>query len=349
MRIKYTLTNTILNQIYNFAELHGRLYSYQTKNKWSKELAESIKKLSGFAAVSVDKNLPDNLDITSKTLNLDKFLQRSTLDEYIHYTRILDQIGKLFTNPAKLGIDFIDAVHLDLLNLNNPIEHRLRTRVRILPKPVWDNGVFKTIKLEVKTRPEEIMNKLYEFTEWLRENFASTNSLLLAGICHYKIAEIHPYDDANGRLSRIFDRGILSLKKVDNLHLLPIEDFYLRNRERYYQLIEHTIESNDLTEWLEFYTEGLLYSINSAIDILLKLSGGTINIYTNEYIDLTPKEEELVKIIRDLNQASGAEIAKKLHVSRQNVSIMLRKLTFKNVLTRVGENTSSRYKLALTS
>jgi Fic family protein len=82
------------------------------------------------------------------------------------------------------------------------------TRRRIMP------GHYKTVPNHVRTStgavhyyatPEETPAKMGDLMKWYREHQqqGDLHPLLLAAIFHFRLVEIHPFDDGNGRIARL--------------------------------------------------------------------------------------------------------------------------------------------------
>jgi|GEM_PF-4135563 len=191
----------------------------------------------------------------------------------------------------------------------------------------------------------EIGTKLYMLCNWYNSERTRLNSIILAAIAHMYVAEVYPDTNSKGTLSRVVGRGALFLNSIDSNMVIPIEDFFLQNRERYITVLDEAINTRSLIRWIELYTEGLLFATKEALKTLSDLSGGTIDLLANRIISLSPREKEVLDIIVLNEQASGAEIAKKLGVTRQNINLILHNLFDKGLLERIGESTSCRYKV----
>jgi Fic family protein len=345
MEYKYTITPTIFSRAYKFAELHAKIYSLFRNPKWEKQLSKLNTYRTALTSIATDKNMLNSFDNKEFILNIEKELEGERLEDFTNYLNTLHEMFKIFPDPENLTWNDLHDIHRRVIGLHSFGKHNLRKNKRILPKKVWENDVAKTIEFEVKTKPSQITKKISDFFKWIKENYKSTNTILLAGITHFAIADIHPYDDGNGRLSRIVAKAILYRKGVDPNNLIVIDDFYLRNQERYYDVLDHAISSEDITEWLEFYTEGLLFSVNQTIRQIYEISGSTIDINSNKFIPLTVREADVLEVVKELFQASGAQIAKQLKVSRQNINNILKHLHSKGILRKIGQSTSSRYEI----
>jgi len=137
-------------------------------------------------------------------------------------------------------------------------------------------GEYKTSANHVKTAtgemhyyatPEETPAKMQELIEWYRE--ASQNSdihpAVLAALFHHKFVAINPFDDGNGRLSRILMNLILMQKGYPPV-VIKMDD-----RQNYYALLSRADNSDS---WP--LVECIVDCLNSSLNLYLKAAKGEI-------------------------------------------------------------------------
>ncbi|MCA9385217.1 Fic family protein [Candidatus Dojkabacteria bacterium] len=347
MNINYQITNTTLNEMSRFFDLHGRIYAVLDwiSNEMSEEVIKANRELSAYAAVSNDKTkLKELASLTKPNLtDILSFLPGRTKDGVKRYTDVLNEFDTYIDSPSDFTLKTIKDIHLQTTG-NEKFE--LRTSKRILPIEVWENGIHDVLEFPVQTKPEDIEKKLQDFLKWFKQNYNIVNPIVLAAIAHFKIAEIHPFNDGNGRLARILGRGILYINEIDTSRILPIDNFYLKNQQFYYTLLDTSIKDKDLTHWIEFMTKGLLEAAIQTCQFILEVSGGSIDLINTSIIELTGIEQKIVKIIRENEYLNGSDIARELGKTRQYVNIIMKDLIEKGIVTKTGANTSVRYSLA---
>jgi Fic family protein len=340
MQTNYQLNQTILGQIYQFTRLYERLNMLPADNRWLQKLSKISVVKSALAAVMLDKTEYGKLDILSP-----KFNPLSNLDERWHktyhdYERALIEVPNLFA-----GTVYDEELLRNVYSIFSELKPSYRTASRILEKQVIENSVFKTVTVKVNTPPEQIPVLMKRFCEWLQQASYAENPLLMAGIAHLNIASIHPFPDGNGRLARLFDNGIMRRNGYRYHEVVSLEEYFLQNFEKYHELIESVAVTGKLTGWLEFYTAGLLAAANQAIATLKRLSGGAIDLYDSKIVDLTPKEADVIEVVVDYGLSSGAEIAARLKVSRQNINAILVRLISHGLVRKSGKGPSTRFLL----
>jgi Fic family protein len=94
-------------------------------------------------------------------------------------------------------------------------------------------------------------------------------------VAHFFFTTIHPFDDGNGRVSRLVAAGILFQRGYNGHGLYALFHYFYQNEERYHRILYETLQNPypDLTEFLAFGMEGLaleLHGINSFIKVRLQ-------------------------------------------------------------------------------
>ena len=98
------------------------------------------------------------------------------------------------------------------------------------------------------TAPQEVPIQMQELMEWYRDEQSGLHPVTLAAIFHYKFVCIHPFDDGNGRVSRLLMNYVLLVHKLppvvikssdkqNYLHALRLAD-----TEQYEDLIRYIAE-----------------------------------------------------------------------------------------------------------
>jgi len=65
---------------------------------------------------------------------------------------------------------------------------------------------------------------------------------------------IHPFDDGNGRLSRVLSDMLIARSDGPGAKFYSVSSAILQDRKRYYSLLESLGHSDgDLTEWIEWF------------------------------------------------------------------------------------------------
>ncbi|HEY2582405.1 MAG TPA: Fic family protein [Mucilaginibacter sp.] len=135
-------------------------------------------------------------------------------------------------------------------------------------------GEYKTQPNHVKTStgethyyatPEETPGKMQELMEWYTEAIdnKAIHPVVTAALFHHKFVSIHPFDDGNGRLSRILMNLILMQKGYPPV-VIKMDD-----RQNYYALLSRA-DNNDNWPFIEYIAKRL----QSSLQLYLKAAQG---------------------------------------------------------------------------
>lgn len=109
--------------------------------------------------------------------------------------------------------------------------------------------------------PEETPIKMGELIEWLREEEEKKDMhpVALAALLHYNFVRIHPFDDGNGRLSRLLMNYVLFK------HELPPVVIKSADKKDYLRALSEA-DAGNLAPFIEYVSQQLIWSLNLSID-----------------------------------------------------------------------------------
>lgn len=110
--------------------------------------------------------------------------------------------------------------------------------------------------------------QLDTFLNWFEVSRTQTDldPLLRAGIAHFWFVTLHPFDDGNGRLTRTLTDLALAQGEAQAIRFYAMSASILEDRSGYYRVLENSQKAtSDITEWLEWFLQTLLRSLQQAI------------------------------------------------------------------------------------
>lgn len=105
--------------------------------------------------------------------------------------------------------------------------------------------------------PRRIPSRLALLGGWLTSAAAREHALVVSGIIHHELLEIHPFEAANGRLARTAARLTLRGRDLDPDGLAVAEISLEEDPLSYYEEVPATVRRRDLTVWLERWGEAV--------------------------------------------------------------------------------------------
>ena len=112
--------------------------------------------------------------------------------------------------------------------------------------------------------PERILGEMEKFIEWFN-GYDGKPWIIRSAIAHFWFVSIHPFEDGNGRLARILGDMQLSRGEQSNARFYSMSSQINNDRKEYYRILKLTQSGNgDITQWLVWFLNTLLISLNDA-------------------------------------------------------------------------------------
>jgi Fic family protein len=330
---KYKLSIKLLENISSIERLYGQLESQVVPKKLLLNLEKHNLVKSSFSSNSIEGNPLSQEEVTNLILD-DRVPANRDEKEVKNYFNILKQIGKEYDT---LDIDTILKIHKELLEgVENEIAGEIRDRKVVVGNPSEEGTVVIKHDPPKHTR-KEIEKLLEELIDWT--NTSEDLDILKAGIYHHEFVYIHPFVDGNGRVCRLSTTLLLDRLKYKINKYFVLDDYYDIDRIQYSDSL-HSADSGDKTEWLEYFTDGVKYSLQSA---LAKIEEGLKNIS----FDMRPtnREKDVLELIKKYKEITSSDVSKELDISRQQAFNLLDGLVSKGYLEKQGSTKNSFYTL----
>jgi Fic family protein len=204
---------------------------------------------------------------------------------------------------------------------------------------------------EVFFRPpknEEVPGLLRDLIDWTNSPTAQElDPIIEAGIVHYEFVRIHPFVDGNGRTARVLATWILYKRGFDTKQFFCLDDYYDSDRPSYYRALQGVNQATlDLTNWLEYFVEGVGVSIQVVKERVTKLSSERLRKAKKGQIALTERQMQIVEFINKNGRIANRDMQKMFRISDRAVLKEIRKLVDLEVVRPVGQGRSLHYVLA---
>lgn len=127
------------------------------------------------------------------------------------------------------------------------------------------SGMFGRERIHyIAPSPERLETEMAEFIDWFNADI-TISSVLLSAIAHLWFVSIHPFEDGNGRLARILSDMMLAKGDGSELRFYNISPQINKDKNHYYEILEHVQRGDgDITEWLVWYIDTLIASLDDA-------------------------------------------------------------------------------------
>ena len=249
------------------------------------------------------------------------------------------------TIDLKLFLKIHETITIDTLR-NNKDCGVFRSQQVFVGRRIFNGTSFKEVVEYMPPKTKDVLRLAAEFLDWLNsDNIKEINPVVLAGIVHYEIARIHPFIDGNGRIARLMASLILYKSGFDHRRFFALDDYYDENRAAYYAALKTAQTSKgDITKWLEYFTDGVLYSINGVKDFIAKI-GLSPKIEAGEKIELTQKQIKILEQIKEKGKVTNRDLRDMFGITRQAILKEISKLVDAKLIMLKGKGRSAHYKI----
>jgi Fic family protein len=202
-------------------------------------------------------------DLYKSELNLNSFksLNAREVQNYITATKTgFDLMLKtgLLTNRVVLKIQ-------EVLEGN-------KAGFRKLPGTTLKNTSTGEIIYTPPQDPEEIKGLMSNLEKFINDTeFSDLDPLVRMAIIHYQFESIHPFYDGNGRTGRIINILYLIQEKLQDLPILYLSNYIIKNKSDYYRLLQEVRTKNNWEEWLLFMIKAVDQTSRETIDLIIAI------------------------------------------------------------------------------
>lgn len=121
----------------------------------------------------------------------------------------------------------------------------------------WIGGGSLSCARFIPPAPEYLPDLLSDLELFWHNDKIEVPNLIRVAITHYQFETIHPFLDGNGRVGRLLIPFYLISKGDLSLPALYISDYFERERELYYTMLNNVREKNDLFSWIAFFLDAV--------------------------------------------------------------------------------------------
>ena len=196
--------------------------------------------------------------------------------------------------------------------------------------------LFETTKAYLT--PKEMFD-LLEWTKIILEQQTYHPLLVIANFL-VEFLNIHPFEDGNGRLSRILTNLLLLQQGYAYMPYVSHEKLIEDNKPDYYLALRKSqktlrTEQSDIVSWLNFFLDILLTQSQIAVQLLTQ---------TNIESLLSPKQLLVWQYFEKVRETTPREISKETGVPRPTINQVLTRLLDLKMVERIGQGSTTRYR-----
>ena len=334
----------IVSKIAQIDELKGRWISgAQLSPQVLGRLKRSVLITSTGASTRIEGARLSDEDIEKmmRGINMQKFTNRDK-QEVKGYYELLENI---FNSWKKLRFN------------ESTIKHFHKELLKYVEKDALHRGEYKKQENKVymvddlknpiavlfnTTPPYLTPKEMQELTEWTQNALKEKkyHPLLIISNFIVEFLAIHPFQDGNGRLSRVLTNLFLLKEGYLYMPYVSHEKLVEDNKPEYYVALRKSQKTfktkhEDIVAWLDFF-----------FTIFLKQSQMAVELLSKENIEklLSKKQLAVWQYLQKVEEVATGEIVKKAKIVRPTVKQALDTLLRLKKIERVGLGRSTRYR-----
>ena len=329
---KFSITSTAVKELEAIAGMRERILAATIEVPWIPRLQRDARVRNTHSSTAIEGN-PLTLEQVrllegGHGLPAEPLRSQREILNYLAGLRFIERHSK----KKRIG-------HTDILKLH-----------KLLATEVMDQGSagrYRDIQVYVgqytPPAPDMVSGLLSELLDWWNNQAREWSPVISSSIVHYQVEDIHPFADGNGRTGRALALWELYRRGFDTYHIFSIDEVYWEDRPAYYQALANVRkQGSDLTAWVEYCAKALRITLERVWTRIqhLQASSGP------KKVSLRPRQEQLLRLLKDRGAMTPKELREGLRVSRQGAMDLLNPLLEAGLVQRSGTKKSGRYSLA---
>jgi Fic family protein len=277
----------------------------------------------------------EEIDVLLKNIDIMKLTDRDS-QEIVGYFDTLDLISESYEN--------VTVTENNIKSLHN-------TLMKYSVKDEWHKGDYKQHNNAVEASFIDGTRKIiFQTTEagfatedavrslvnWYNRETEVHNLIKYAAFV-YEFLSIHPFQDGNGRLSRLLSTLLLLKNGYKWIQYVSFEYEIESRKSEYYQTLracQGQRPNEDITIWINFFLNALR---NIQKQLMQKLEQSGIE------TQLSPREKAILTLIQNYSGIKSGEIAERLTIPNPTVKRILSDLQNKGLIEKIGNARATLY------
>jgi len=332
---KFKYTHRTVNNLTKITQAREVILNAKIIPKWEISLRREALIRSAHSSTAIEGNKLTLEEVSQLALGRKIMATRKEKQEVLNYLNVLQNIQD-YQNDGKVTEKLLLKLHKDITKetLDLPSDEENYRKVQVVVGNKFTGEVVFT-----PPKTEKVPQLTKALLEWINQEI-ELHPVLNAGLSHYEFVRIHPFVDGNGRTARALAALILYIRDFDIKRFFTLDDYYDSDRKAYYAALK-SVDKNtlDTTPWIEYFTDGVLISINGVKKKILSLSIKK----SGPQIALTKKQMKIMEKIVTNGRITSKEIQEMFKISRQAVHKELKKMIELSVMEPRGEGKAVYY------
>lgn len=340
------ITNPMLKLIAEIDEFKG---AWSALGRLAPERLQALRRVATIESIGSSTRIEGSklsdreVEALLSNIKIGTFATRDE-QEVAGYAAAMEMVFESFDH-IPLTENHIKQLHRDLLT-HSEKDTRHRGAYKTTPNSVEafdEAGRSLGVVFETAT-PFDTPRLMAELIQWTNEQFeqGSLHPLLVIAVFVVVFLEIHPFQDGNGRLSRVLTTLLLLRSGYSYVPYSSMESVIEQNKDSYYLALRRTqgtirTDSPDWQPWVVFFLQSLQRQKQR---LEKKVERERIAVAA-----LPELSVQIMEFIKDHGRGSVADLVRITGASRNTIKDHLRKLVGAAHLQREGAGRGTWYRL----
>jgi len=295
----------------------------------------TIRSVGASNRIEGNKMTDEEIDVLLKNIDITKLTDRDS-QEVVGYFDTLDMIAENYENIT-ISESNVKSLHNTLMKYSKKDEwHKGNYKAHSnAVEATFGDGtrqiIFRTTEAGYAT--EDAVRQL---VDWYNSETGIHNLVKIA-VFVYEFLSIHPFQDGDGRLSRLLSTLLLLKKDYKWIQYISFEHEIENRKSEYYRALracQAQRTGEEITVWIEFFFSSLR---NIQKQLMLKLE------QSGKDAQLSPREKSILTLIQNYSGIKSSEIAEKLSIPKPTVKRILSELKTKGFIESYGNGRNVTY------
>ena len=348
MKVEIKITSEILQLISKIDEFNGR---WQALGAISRDRLTQLRRTATIESVGSStriegSKLTDNqVETLLAKIEIQSFTTRDE-QEVAGYAQAMDLVFDTWEDLS-VSENYVQQLHQILLSHSTKDERHRGSYKSLDNHVVAFDADGKQVGVVFHTAsPFDTPREMESLLAWLSqaEQDDDPHRLLRLAIFIVRFLAIHPFQDGNGRVSRVLTTLLLLRSGYSYVPYASIERIIEDNKDSYYRALRTTQtsfkkEEIDWNAWLVFF----LKTLWKQCEVLRhKVADHRVM----QMAHLTPLAIKILQLFEHHDQLSNREIVSLTGSNRNTVKKILTTLASENLLTKEGKGRAVRYRIS---
>ncbi|MBV5279158.1 MAG: Fic family protein [Campylobacteraceae bacterium] len=336
LKIDWTLIS-LISQIDRFDASWTSIEKREGQSLKQLKSIATVRSVGASTRIEGSKMSDEEVEVLLKNIDITKIEDRDS-QEVVGYFETLDLISESY-EEIRINENGLKGLHNILMKYSK--------------KDSWHKGDYKKHSNAVEaTMPDGSKQIIFQTTEagyptqdailqlldWYN-NDNQTHPLVKCALFAYDFVSIHPFQDGNGRLSRLISTLLMLKNGYKWIQYVSFEHEIESRKTEYYRVLracQSQRPNEEIGEWINFFFDAL---INIQGQLMKKLE--TKGVETQ----LSPKEKSILTFISNNAGCKSGDIAKRLGIPSPTIKRILPDLIGKNLIDKYGIGPGTNYSI----